>query len=113
MSDGVTQWLKQLGLGQYTEAFEENAIELEHLGELDHGTLKEIGVRAVGHRITLLKAVGDLESSVDSESEAGSIIPPEPGSSPPEAERRQLTVMFCDLVGSTDLSQKLDPEDLR
>lgn len=113
MSDGVTQWLEQLGLGEYAEAFEENAIELEHLGELDHDTLKEIGVRAVGHRMTILKAVGDLELRAGFESEPGSVSPLARRSSSPEAERRQLTVMFCDLVGSTDLSQKLDPEDLR
>ena len=93
MSDGVSQWLKELGLGQYAEAFEENAIELEHLGDLDHDTLKEIGVRAVGHRMTILKAVENLESQDGSEPEPGAVTPSVPLSPPPEAERRQLTVM--------------------
>ena len=64
MSNSVTKWLEQLGLGQYAEAFEENAIGLEHLAELDHETLKEIGVRAVGHRMTILKAAANPEIQV-------------------------------------------------
>lgn len=67
MFNPVTQWLEQLGLGQYVEAFEENAIGLEHLAELDHDTLKEIGVRAVGHRMTILKAAANPEVQVDTE----------------------------------------------
>ena len=61
MSDKVAGWLEQLGLGQYAEAFQENAITLEHLSDLDHETLKELGVRAVGHRMTILKAADNLK----------------------------------------------------
>ena len=60
MPDSVTQWLEQLGMGQYAEAFAENAVGLEHLPSLDHETLKEIGVRAVGHRMTILTAALNL-----------------------------------------------------
>jgi class 3 adenylate cyclase len=113
MSDKVTKWLEQLGLGQYAEAFEKNAVGLEHLPDLDHETLKELGIHAVGHRMTVLKAAAQPKDQMGSAAirETDS-APPIPSSSP-EAERRQLTVMFCDLVGSTGLSQKLDPEDLR
>ena len=67
MSNTVTQWLEQLGLGQYAEAFEENAIGPEHRAELDHDTLKEIGVRAVGHRMSILKAASESEIQVNTE----------------------------------------------
>ena len=110
----VGQWLDSLGLGQYAEAFEENAIVWVTLPELDHDLLKEVGVKPVGHRVAILKAIQSLDSD-------GGIPPgqheqlsrsrhPTPTG---EAERRQLTVMFCDLVGSTTLSAKLDPEDMR
>jgi len=118
MSGSVTRWLEQLGLGQYAGAFEENAIELEHLPDLNHDTLKEIGIRAVGHRMTVLKAAVNLNAAPEPEGradagaarDADSALTP---SSASDAERRQLTVMFCDLAGSTELSQKLDPEDLQ
>jgi class 3 adenylate cyclase len=113
MSNRVAKWLEQLGLGQYAEAFEENAIGLEHLPDLDHETLKELGIRAVGHRMTILKAAAQPEGQVGTAAVRETDSAPPIPSSSPEAERRQLTVMFCDLVGSTALSQKLDPEDLR
>ena len=113
MSDSVTQWLNRLGLGRYADAFQENAIELEHLAELDHEILKEIGVHPVGHRMTILKAAGDPGSRAGTETAHGSDSCSRAPIPSPEAERRQLTVMFCDLVGSTDLSQRLDPEDMR
>lgn len=112
MSSGVAKWLEQLGLGQYAESFEKNAIGLEHLPDLDHETLKEIGIRAVGHRMSILKAAANLRGQLHAK------VAQETDSAPPslssaEAERRQLTVMFCDLVGSTELSARLDPEDMR
>lgn len=64
MSSGVAKWLEQLGLGQYAESFEENAIGLEHLPDLDHETLKEIGIRAVGHRMSILKAAANLRGQL-------------------------------------------------
>jgi hypothetical protein len=62
MFDGIAHWLDQLGLGQSAEAFEENAIGLEHLPDLDHEFLKDIGVHAAGHRITILKAAVDQDT---------------------------------------------------
>ncbi len=110
MPDSVTQWLKQLGLEEYAEAFDKNAVDWKTLPELDHELLKEIGVNAVGHRVAILKAIESLNAGRESADEASSVASP-PSSA--EAERRQLTVMFCDLAGSTELSQRLDPEDLR
>jgi class 3 adenylate cyclase/predicted ATPase len=105
----IYEWLGNLGLGQYASAFEENAVDWSTLSELDHELLKELGVTAVGHRVAILKAIKNLEP--ETVKKGGAVTsPPIPNA---EAERRQLTVMFCDLVGSTELSQKLDPEDLR
>lgn len=111
MTDSVTRWLEKLGLGQYARTFVENAVDWSTLSELDHELLKELGVTAVGHRVAILKAIKSLEAEPETGDEMAAVASsPLPGT---EAERRQLTVMFCDLVGSTELSQKLDPEDLR
>jgi class 3 adenylate cyclase/predicted ATPase len=110
----VGQWLDSLGLGQYAEAFEENAIAWATLPELDHELLKEVGVKPVGHRVAILKAIRSLDSdgdiAPDQHEQLSRTRQPTPTG---EAERRQLTVMFCDLVGSTTFSTQLDPEDLR
>ena len=97
----VEAWLRRLGMGQYAGAFARNHIDAETLGKLTGQDLKEIGVASVGHRRRLLAAIEQLTPET-----------PAPGSAP-EAERRQLTVMFCDLVGSTALAERLDPEDMR
>jgi class 3 adenylate cyclase/tetratricopeptide (TPR) repeat protein len=123
----VRQWLESVGLSQYADEFEENAIELDHLPDLDHDVLNALGVKAIGHRITILKAIA--RAGVDSDTpqalESDSISPAtdqtpdknaESGLRPDsteEGELRHLTVMFCDLVGSTALAERLDPEDLR
>lgn len=111
----ITQWLEQLGLGKYAEAFDENAIGPEHLQDLDHDTLKEIGVHAVGHRLTILKAAAALDGAEPGTSAQPSMqSPAAPGqTAASEAERRQLSVMFCDLVDSTALSEQLDLEKYR
>jgi class 3 adenylate cyclase len=101
----IAAWLRSLGLAQYEDAFLENAIDSAVLPNLTADDLKDLGVGLVGHRRRLLDAIGALRA--------------EPVASPPAEnagvapERRQLTVMFCDLVGSTPLSARLDPEDLR
>src|SRR6266404_5290541 len=98
----IADWLNTLGLGQYAQPFAENDIDPSVLRDLTDHDLEKIGV-SLGHRRKILRAIAELD-------EAG----PRPAPSPrTEAERRQLTVMFADLVGSTALSTRLDPEDLR
>jgi class 3 adenylate cyclase len=108
----IADWLEKLGIGQYGERFVENEITLSILPDLSDADLKELGVSALGHRRLLLRAIAELTG--------GEKIPPQPGvataaSVVPHdaAERRQVTVMFSDLVGSTALSARMDPEDLR
>lgn len=110
----IGPWLEGLNLGQYAQAFAENNIDQDLLRELSEDDLEKLGVRSLGHRKRLLKEIAALESGTASENEIAAVGPvldlPRAGT---EAERRQLTVMFCDLVGSTELSQRFDPEDLR
>ena len=111
MVTDIGEWLEGVGLGQHAELFAENAIGLDILAEVTDAELKELGL-PLGDRKRLLKAIGGLDES----SSAPSEHPPPPverkSDRPADAERRQLTVMFCDLVGSTELSGRLDPEDL-
>jgi len=102
----VGNWLRSLGLAQYETMFRENEIDAEVLLDLTDSDLSQFGV-PFGHRKRLLKAIANLGATV-------SPAKPAPTSSPTDtAERRQLTVMFCDLVGSTAMSARLDPEDMR
>ncbi len=105
----VRAWLEGLGLEEYADVFAENSIGIELLSELDHDLLKDIGVSSAGHRLQILKAAKSVEVA-DSEPAPAAAAPAAGGG---DAERRQITVMFCDLVGSTALSERLDPEDLR
>jgi class 3 adenylate cyclase/predicted ATPase len=109
----VAAWLIGLGLEQYAPAFRENDIDGEVLPELTADDLISIGVTSVGHRRKLLAAIAALGEPPTVVQSAASMIPAP--TTPPtiDAERRQLTVMFSDLVGSTALSAQLDPEDLR
>jgi class 3 adenylate cyclase len=111
----IVVWLRSLGLGKYEAAFRENEIDETVLPRLTHETLKEIGVTAVGHRLKLLDAIAAMRS--DGDGKAPPVNPATsstPSASPEDrAERRQVTVMFSDLVGSTALSARMDPEDLR
>ena len=109
-------WLRSLGLAKYEAAFRENEIDETVLPSLTHETLKELGVTAVGHRLKLLDAIAALRN--DASGKTPSVAATSTSSAPivaPEdrAERRQVTVMFSDLVGSTALSTRMDPEDLR
>jgi class 3 adenylate cyclase/predicted ATPase len=113
-------WLRSLGLAQYEAAFRENAINEAILPKLTAEDLKDMGVTAVGHRRVLLDAIAALRGETAPKQENAPSAATEPANKPnrvggalPEAERRQLTVMFCDLVGSTALSARFDPEDLR
>jgi class 3 adenylate cyclase len=104
----IADWLRGLGLEKYASAFDENAINWDVLSELTTDDLKEIGVAAVGDRRRLLAAIAALGEGALPAAPA-----PVHSSAGAEAERRQLTVMFCDLVGSTPLATRYDPEDLR
>src|SRR5262245_30528341 len=104
----ITQWLEQLGLSQYAEVFAENDVDLEALRLLNDAELERLGV-SLGHRKKLLRAIGEFSEGRTPAPGAA----PSPGFSGAEAQRRQLTVMFCDLAGSTALATKLDPEALR
>ena len=98
----IAGWLRGLGMQQYEAAFRDNAIDLEVLPELTEPDLEKLGV-LLGHRKRMLRAIGALAEAP--------VVPERPARA--DAERRQLTVMFCDLVGSTELSARLDPEDMR
>jgi class 3 adenylate cyclase len=106
----VAGWLRSLGLAQYEATFREHQIESEVLPELAEVDLEKLGI-PLGHRKRLLKAIRALQTEAPA-SEPARAAPASPASLA-TAERRQLTVMFCDLVGSTALSARLDPEDLR
>jgi class 3 adenylate cyclase len=106
----VAAWLQSLGLERYEPLFRDNEIDWDVLPSLTGDDLKEIGIAAVGHRRRLLDAIAVLGAVVPASS-ATAAAPDVPA--PVEAERRQLTVVFCDLVGSTALATRLDPEDLR
>ena len=107
-------WLRSLGLEQYEAAFRENAITEKLLPSLTAEDLKDLGVSVVGHRRALLNAIADLRSDRNATQAPSAAF--ETRTAPPKdtaAERRQVTVMFSDLVGSTALSARMDPEDLR
>ena len=102
----IADWLEKLGLGQYAQRFAENDISFSILSDLTDQDLKEIGV-SLGHRRQLLRAIAELTGR-EKEAPKAAIAAPQD-----TAERRQVTVMFADLVGSTALSARMDPEDLR
>jgi class 3 adenylate cyclase/predicted ATPase len=102
----VADWLEKLGLGQYAPRFAENDIDFALLAKLTDTDLKELGVTSLGHRKRLLEAIAERTAATPSPT------PAEPKVQD-TAERRQVTVMFSDLVGSTALSARMDPEDLR
>jgi class 3 adenylate cyclase len=112
----VGNWLRSLGLGQYEDAFRDNGVDGAVLPKLTIDDLKELGVVGVGHRRKIIAAIEELNGSSSARPEAvrpDTTISAAPPPSADAAERRQLTVMFCDLVGSTALSVRLDPEDMR
>ena len=103
----IGDWLRSLGLGQYETAFRENSIGSDVLADLNESDLGQLGV-TLGDRKRLMKAISSRDAPIAAPATA-TPIPPAADS----AERRQLTVMFCDLVGSTAMSARLDPEDMR
>src|SRR6516164_6354151 len=112
----IVVWLRNLGLGKYEAVFRENDIDETVLPSLTHENLKELGVASFGHRVKLLNAIAALRSHASDRGPSSELkTAPAATSAAPEdrAERRQVTVMFSDLVGSTALSARMDPEDLR
>src|SRR5271165_1283739 len=112
----IVVWLRGLGLEEYEAAFRDNKINERVLPNLTQEDLKEIGVGPVGHRRILLEAIAALRAETGSKAssaDAPTTSTAPSGSPGDRAERRQVTVMFCDLVGSTALSARMDPEDLR
>jgi class 3 adenylate cyclase len=102
----VGDWRRSLGLAQYETAFRQNDIDVGVLGELTESDLAQLGL-SLGHRKRVSKAIAELGAA------RTPATPANAASSADAAERRQLTVMFCDLVGSTAMSARLDPEDMR
>ncbi|WP_082637928.1 adenylate/guanylate cyclase domain-containing protein [Bradyrhizobium retamae] len=109
----ICAWLRGLGLERYEQAFRENAIDEATLPKLTAEDLRDLGVTAIGHRRILLDAIAALRAATIRDRTEHSVEPDRSGGRAPEAERRQLTVVFVDLIGSTALSARLDPEELR
>jgi class 3 adenylate cyclase len=109
----IRTWLESIGLGQYADAFEANDIDMDLLKQVDDQMLKDIGVASAGHRLRVRNAIAKLATAPVAEVNLSPATIPTTETTAASAERRQLTVMFCDLVGSTALSAALDPEDLR
>jgi class 3 adenylate cyclase/tetratricopeptide (TPR) repeat protein len=103
----IADWLEKLGLSEYAQRFADNAIDLSVIRDLTEQDLKDLGV-LLGHRRKILRAIAELDGVAPAAAETAT----EPLARD-EAERRHLTVMICDLVGSTALSARLDPEDMR
>ena len=111
----VGAWLRGLDLGQYEQAFRDNDVDADVLPELTAEDLVALGVASVGHRRKLLTAIDALRADGGPPPPRGADADatPSPTAAPAtQAERRQLTVMFADLVGSTGLSRRLDPEEM-
>ena len=103
----IADWLQKLGMSEYVQRFDENRIDFSVLRDLTDQDLKELGV-VLGDRRRMLRAIGELDKATTSGPEVSTEATPQD-----TAERRQLTVMFCDLVGSTAMSAQFDPEDMR
>jgi class 3 adenylate cyclase/predicted ATPase len=108
----VGGWLRSLGLGKYEAAFRDHEIDETVLPRLTHENLKELGITALGHRLKLLDAITALRTH-DGALDAVTALSAPRAHPEDRAERRHVTVMFSDLVGSTALSARMDPEDLR
>ena len=112
----VVVWLRNLGLGRYEAAFRDNEIDETVLPNLTAEDLKDLGVSLVGHRRKLLDAIAALRTDAGANAQSTDVANTSSAPSIPlddRPERRQITVMFSDLVGSTALSARMDPEDLR
>jgi class 3 adenylate cyclase len=117
----IVVWLRSLGLGRYEAAFRENEIDETVLPSLTEEHLKQLGVTALGHRVKLLNAIAALRSDAGVQTPPVEAAPARPSAATPASapaaeavgERGHVTVMFCDLVGSTSISARLDAEEWR
>ena len=109
----VVIWLRSLGLGKYEATCRENEIDETVLPGLTAEDLKELGVAALGHRRKLVDAITALRAEESTKTPSATVAHKTETTPEDRAERRQVTVMFSDLVGSTALSARMDPEDLR
>jgi class 3 adenylate cyclase/predicted ATPase len=107
VTKNIADWLKKLGMSEYVQRFDESRIDFSVLRELTDQDLKELGV-VLGDRRRMLRAIGELDKATTSAAKVSTKATPQE-----TAERRQLTLMFCDLVGSTAMSTRFDPEDMR
>jgi hypothetical protein len=126
----IADWLKELGMSEYTGRFVENHIDESIIRELTDQDLKDLGVVSLGHRRKMLRAIADLDrpevmtapAAAHALRSVSASFPPTPVAAPPQTtprsqeaagERRYLTVMFCDLVDSTGIAARLDAEEWR
>jgi class 3 adenylate cyclase/predicted ATPase len=109
----IADWLEKLGMSEYAQRFADNDIDFTILGDLTDQDLEKIGIASLGHRRKLLRAIANLETIEKSVPALPAVAAPAAALPLDTAERRQVTVMFSDLVGSTALSARMDPEDLR
>jgi hypothetical protein len=108
----IADWLEKLGMPECIQRFTDNDIDFTILSDLTDQDLEKIGIASLGHRRKLLRAIANLET-VHRGTHADTVVSPAAPLPLNTAERRHLTVMLCDLVGSTALSARLDPEDMR
>ncbi|MGD8838787.1 MAG: adenylate/guanylate cyclase domain-containing protein, partial [Gammaproteobacteria bacterium] len=117
MSARISEWLQDLGLGQYADRFEANDIDWDLLADIDHQALKDIGIESVGHRIRILKAIGNSDRPAAEKAPSAAAPAKEIDGEDITAwrrkpgERKPVTMLFADLVGSTALTEKLDAEE--
>ena len=107
----IAEWLEKLGMSEYERCFAENRVDFSVLHDLTDQDLKDLGI-VLGDRRKMLRAIGELPRVSIAATAPSMLVAAQPVQSD-SAERRQLTLMFCDLVGSTALSARLDPEDVR
>jgi class 3 adenylate cyclase len=108
----IRKWLDAIGLAQYGDAFEANDINMDLVKDIDDQALRELGLSSTGHRLRIRNAIALLNAPAPADTNDGANRTSQPISEA-SAERRQVTVLFSDLVGSTALSARMDPEDLR
>jgi class 3 adenylate cyclase len=105
----IAEWLASVGMSEHARRFAENDIDTDVLPELTDRDLEQLGI-SLGHRRKILRAIRELGGTAAAALQTTAVPEQKPQDS---AERRQVTVMFCDLVGSTALSARMDPEDMR